>query len=103
MVISVAATGVVEAMHRDTFPLGFLGKQSVQRASEIVFDEDSQLWDLRIRVGSEFVPVNEARGFESYETARSVEVRWLELARLHGISPTSPDGVHILCMIRAAS
>ena len=100
MVVSFEPTGGVTAMHRDAFPLGFLGKQRIERASEIVFDEASQTWDLHVRVGSGFVPVSEARGFDTYDGARMMEVRWFEMSRLHGVDPTSEEGIKILSVLR---
>lgn len=103
MVVSFAASGAVSAMHRDSFPLGFLGSQRIERASEIIFDEVTQKWDLHVRVGDEFVPVQEAKGFDGYEGARGMEVRWFEMARLHGVAPTSAEGIQILNVLRSSS
>lgn len=102
MVLSFESNGSVSAMHRDAFSLGFLGRQRIERASEIIFDDATQKWDLHVRVGIDFVPVSEARGFEGYDEARSMEVRWFELARLHGVQPTSVEGIGILNYLRSA-
>lgn len=101
MVIDFRPDGAVEAMHRDRFSLAFLGKQTVKRASEILFDEDSQKWDIHLAQGDKFVRVEAARGFENYDDARKMEVRWLEYARLHDIEPTSEEGIKLLTVLRA--
>ncbi len=102
MVIDIGPTGSVEAMHRDAFNLDFLGKQTIQRASDIRFDSDTQKWDIFLAHGctDEFVGVNEAKGFATYEEARKMEVRWLEMARLHSVSPLSSEGISILNVLR---
>ena len=100
MVIDFRPTGEVEAMHRDKFNLSFLGKQTIQRASDIRFNDDSQQWDIHLAVAGEFVPVEAARGFDTYEEARKMEVRWLEMARLHDITPLSDEGTNLLRILR---
>lgn len=100
MVIDFRPDGAVEAMHRDKFNLSFLGKQTVKRASEIIFDDDTQKWDIHLAVGSDFVRIAEARGFENYDDARKMEVRWLEFARLHDFEPTSNEGINLLNVLR---
>lgn len=100
MVIDFRPDGAVEAMHRDRFNLGFLGKQSIKRASEILFDEETQAWDIHIAVGSEFILVEDAKGFADYDEARKMEVRWLEYCRLHDLEPTSTEGINLLKVLR---
>lgn len=104
MVIDVAVDGAVHAMHRENvLTLGFLGKQSIRRASDLVFNEDTQQFDIHLAAGNTFLPpVPEARGFPTYEAARQMEVRWLEMARLHGVPPASPEGRTLLSSLRAA-
>ncbi len=100
MVIDFRPDGAVEAMHRDRFNLGFLGKQQVSRASEIIFDENTQKWDIHVGVGDKFLLVEGAKGFENYDDARRYEVRWLEQCRLHDFEPTSTEGQRILAVLR---
>lgn len=105
MVIDFHATGGVEAMHReDVLPLGFLGAQEITRATDIRFDSAAQKWSIWLAApdGDGFCPpVSEcALGFDTYEYARTVEVAWLEKARLEGIAPGSVDGIRILRMVR---
>ena len=102
--ISFSADGTVQAMTReDLFPLGFLGKQRITRASELKFNEHTQDWGIHLAtdVEGEFAdPVDGATGFPTYEAARKAEVSWLEHSRLLNISPTSERGVQILKMVR---
>lgn len=101
-VIDFSASGEVSAMHRDEFPLGFLGRQTIARASEIMFDESTQLWDIWLIEGD---PVPRlaagARDFPTYDTARKAEVAWLEAARLNDVHPMSAQGLALLAAIRA--
>jgi len=103
LVIDFSPEGTAQAMHRDAFPLGFLGKQTIERASEIVFDEDTQLWDIKLpfaRYGGAFMTHPGARDFHGYDEARRVEVAWLDGCRLAGVSPFSEEGSNILSEIR---
>ena len=102
MVIDFMPEGTVEAMHRDTLNLGFLGRQSITRASDIRFNDDTQSWDIWLAEPGriEFVDVSEAHGFDSYEEARTMEVRWLELCRLHDLKPLTQEGRNLLVVLR---
>ncbi len=103
MVISFDQTGEVNAMHRDQFDLGFLGNQKIERASDIRFDEDSQLWDIWLLEGpGARLPriTSAARGFNTYEQARDVEVAWLEGVALLGVEAISDRGIQLLRDIR---
>lgn len=103
MVIDFRPDGGVEAMHRDTFPLGFLGKQAIRRASDIRHQESDDTWTIFLATDKpeEFVEVPQARGFPTYEAARRMEVRWLEYARLHQVHPMSTEGLALLNVLRA--
>lgn len=100
LVISFDPSGAVEAMHLDTFDLGFLGNKQVSRASEIKFNETTQKWDILVPLeGQESQPVETwqavvdgAKGFSGYEEARQVEVAWFNAARLEGVHPLSSRG-----------
>jgi hypothetical protein len=101
IVIDFAPDGAVEAMHRDEFDLGFLGAKSIARASEIEFNEETQLWDIwLIRPGKPRWLSQEARGFSAYDVARSVEVAWLDRCRAEGVEPTEGEGCEILHVLR---
>lgn len=103
MVIDFAPTGAVQAMHRENvLNLAFLGKQKIVRATDIRFDTDSQKWGIWPRKpgaeAEDFMPppCDAATGFDSYESARDVEIRWLEQCRLLGVEPSSDSGTLVL-------
>lgn len=103
MVIDFTKDGGVEAMYRDAFPLGFLGEQQVARASDIKHNQATQKWDIHLADPlnpEKFVFVREATGFDGYDEARKMEVKWLETCRLQGIVPLSADGRRILTVLR---
>ncbi len=96
MVIAFDEEGGAEAMHRDQFPLGFLGKQKIERASDIKFNEDTQTWTIWL-LGKYGPMTNEAaEGFATYDTARDAEVGWLENCSLNGVEPLSRLGITLL-------
>lgn len=104
-VIEFRPNGAVEAMHReDMLPLGFLGAMSIQRASDIRFNTETQLWGICIANtdGTFADPLPYADDFKTYETARDNEVMWFEEARLMGVAPGSPDGHLIIRAMRIA-
>lgn len=106
MVIDINRDGGVQSMYReDALQLGSLGHQSIQRASDLVFHEDTQ--DFAIHLASGHAsgghfspPVPEATGFPTYQAAREMEVRWLEMARLHDVAPASREGRCLLAHLR---
>ncbi len=109
MVVTFAPTGEVSAMHRDAFSLSFLGKQEVKRASEITFNEDTQLWDVYLPTGAQvhdgdawFSPAR-ARGFETYNGARAFEVRWLEACALYSVDPLGKEGIEAASKLRGVA
>lgn len=91
MVFDVGVDGSVEGLHHDEFPLQFLGKAKVVRASEIIFNEDSQLWDV-ILPGASQPACESCAGFPSYNTARQFEVSWLNACRVSAVRPASDMG-----------
>lgn len=109
MVVSFSEEGEATALHREQFPLGFLGKQKIERASDIRFNDTTQLWDIYLLdpeglvdiMGDRFHLVPQARGFASYDQARDVEVVWLENCALMGVSPFHPLGIEALLAARA--
>lgn len=106
IVISFGPTGVVQGLHRDEFPLDFLGRQKVERASEIKFDDDAQSWTVWFpREGDtrDYATDPSFAGFDSYSGARSFEVEYLNRCRLEGIAPLSEEGVTLAGALRAAT
>ncbi len=100
MVLTFNDQGEVEALHRDQFNLGFLGKQKIERASDIKFNEDTQAWTIWL-LGKYGPMTNEAaEGFETYDQARDAEVAWLEYSAMNGFEPSSPLGIAALQAIR---
>lgn len=101
LVISFAPTGTVTALHMDAFDLGFLGRKDTYRQTDIVFNSSTQLWDL-VYLEDGHSPHCDSRleGFESYETARQVEVRWLNACRLASLNPVGIVGLDIMSDIR---
>lgn len=103
MVIDFLPSGAVEAMHRENvLDLAFLGPQEIERATDIRFEAVSQSWGLWLSDGrGDFTPPCEgAKGFPTYEEARTVEVAWLERCRLHERDPASHAGQLILAILR---
>ncbi len=107
MVITFDPNGSVQAMHRDQFNLGFLGKQQIERASEIFFNEVSQAWGVMLPREVEGRRIfdqtcDAANGFADYNDARAFEVEWLERCALEGLDPMTYGGIGIARDIRAA-
>ena len=89
-VIIIGTTGAVKSMHNDRFNLGFLGQQFIDRASDIRFNEVTQSWGIWFKVRGDFHPpaLPSHYGFDSYETARQVEVRIMNESLKTGRCPT---------------
>lgn len=97
-VVQVSAAGVLNGLHFDDFDLGQFGKKSVARASEIFFNEDSQLWDIQLPYQDK--PFPEARGFGSYDEARRFEVEWLQECMIRGVDADSRPGAAVCRILR---
>jgi hypothetical protein len=101
LVIDFKNTGAVEALHMDGFDLGFLGDKTVYRQTDIVFDDEVQLWDLVYLQGGATRFYDAAlQGFPSYEIARGYEVAWLNDCRLIGCDPVSDTGLAAMVELR---
>lgn len=99
MVIDFTPEGTVEAMCREgVLDLGFLGRQTISRATDIRFDAETQTWEIWPAVNGQFVRLerDSARGFQQYEEARNAEVAWLERCRLNDLDPLSDEGQQVL-------
>lgn len=103
LVIDFKNDGSVASLHTDAFDLGFLGDKKVYRQTDIVFNSDTQLWDMDYLINGNpqyrFIG-QELSGFESYETARAYEVRWLNACRLAGMNPASNMALCLMKQIR---
>ena len=102
MVITIGATGEVDAMHRDGFDIGFLGRQKITRASEIIFNEETQLWDVWPLTpdGTSFVHTHHTRGFADYNSGRKFEVALFEACALASVGWCSSRGIEIATELR---
>ena len=99
IVINITPGGVVSGMHRDELSLAFLGKQKIERASDIRFDEVAQNWRIHLADGhtaetneQKFCIVHSVGGFASYNEARDFEVRWLNECMKMQVAPLSTAG-----------
>ena len=92
-VIVIGPSGVVKSMHNDKFSMGFLGNQTIERASDIRFDSETQAWGIWFNVDGEFVqPARPSHsGFNSYESARDHEVQVMNESLKTGLCPTEID------------
>ncbi len=91
MVFSINRFGATEGLHFDQFDLGFLGDKRVHRASEIIFNEQEQHWEVWLPLA----PTPSAIGFQGYDEAREFEVLWLQECRRRGIEPYEGEGQDI--------
>lgn len=109
LVITITPEGSVESLHMDAFPLSFLGRMQIERASTIEFDGARQSFFVRLTEAASplhacqpYDGIECARGFQGYDEARAFEVEWLtETAKL-SIDPLSPEGIEIACKLRFA-
>ncbi len=102
LVLDIQPDGRTSGIHTDDFDLGFLGKKSVRRQSEIVFNEGTEGWDIMYLTydagGSITAPP--LLGFASYRQAIRLEVDWLNACREVGVYPASEYGLSIALQIR---
>lgn len=98
IVIDLSAGGQAQALHMDEFPLGFLGKMRMERASNLVFNESTQLWDVVLPQAT----TARASGFRSYELARDFEVEFLQTCRTLRVDPASEKADKYVTILRPA-
>ena len=67
IVIDCKNDGTVSGMHFDEFDLGFLGKKTVRRASEIIHNPETDLWDILLP--TQITPPSSGRRFSLMELA----------------------------------
>lgn len=105
MVLTISGSGKVESIYSEEFNLGFLGDQRVFRQTDIVFDVDTQKWDIHylnaqgVRVFGDAAPLV-LSGFQWYEEARKFEVDWLNACRAAGIVAGSAEGLALAKKMR---
>lgn len=76
-VINFTEDGKVTTLHVDSIDAILseeLGNKSVNRATDIVYNETTQSWDIGLILGGRTIFVTPLKGFSSYEGARQVEV-----------------------------
>ena len=89
-VISVGPDGTIKSLYLDTMPLKSLGRQQVDRATDIVHNNDTQCFDVYL-LPDRHITVS-AVGFAEYEHARTYEVTLLNICRLAQVEPSSKQG-----------
>lgn len=90
-VIAIGPSGQVKSMHSDKFSLGFLGTQTIDRASDIRWDESKQQWGIWFNVNGTFCePRMQYEGFDSYEAARDFEVGVMNECLREQMEPFNP-------------
>lgn len=110
LVIEITLAGSVRAMHSDEFPLSFLGKMSVRRQTEIVYEPDMETWRiiyieddasrLPIKTQAESLVTGLLSGFLSYELAIDFEKHWINKCRKKGVCPISDEGYRVAKILR---
>lgn len=105
MVLTISDSGKVESIYSEEFNLGFLGDQRVFRQTDIVFDVDTQKWDIHylnaqgVRVFGDASPLM-LSGFQWYEEARRFEVSWLNACRESGVQAGTHEGLALAHKMR---
>lgn len=99
MVFDFSGSGTVEGLHFDSFDLGFLGDKTISRASEIIFNEDDQNWNILLP-GKQLPECSAVEGFDTYDEARKFEVAWLQECRKAFVKPDTKDGWVIATQLR---
>jgi len=85
-IIDFNIDGSVESLYHDEFSLKHLGKVSIERASHVVFDEPSQLWDVIPTLIKRYDPLPEVySGWSTYAKAVKFEVSIFNALREHSI------------------
>ena len=117
----------VSALHMDEFPLSFLGRMKIDRASTIDFNDETQLFDINLKTATRFdvrqvqgklriftysrgrrksEPLGdypaEALGFIGYDEAREYEVAWIQECKKVGVDPLEPEGIEIIQCLRVS-
>lgn len=95
LVLSFDSDGRVAGLHMDQFDLSFLGRKTVKRQTDILFDPDTQQWGIHYLDEGASTYIKEIGTCPTYEEARKREVEWLNRCRLQGVPPTSEQGLSI--------
>ena len=89
-VISISPNGTVQSLYLDNMPLKALGRQQVERATDIAHNNDTQCFDVYLLPDRHLT--DSAKGFVEYEHARKFEVTLLNICRLAQVTPQSTLG-----------
>lgn len=96
-IIRVDRYGTVRALHYDDMDLGFLGPKQIGRASEIMFNDQTQSFYV------EFPQLKDGArqpgfvcGFKGYDDARAFEVMLLETCAKNHVNPAYEGGFYRL-------
>lgn len=117
IVIDIGQGGQTSALHMDEFPLSFLGRMEIGRASTIDFNPETQLFDVSLKDATNYIVDNNtvyhrigggyqcgypeaACGFTGYDEARRFEVDWIQECRKLGVDPLDPEGIEIIQRLR---
>lgn len=101
-VMTIKSDGEISMLQSDKFDIRFLGKMVMERASNIVFDYDDQMYRILIAEREDEPHPDELRRFPLYEDAKSFEVMYLQSARMCNYDPLSPVMAALAPDIRAA-
>ena len=124
IVINISPEGQTSALHMDEFPLSFLGRMEIDRASTIDFNPETQLFDINLKnatkyqIGPASCPPHSrgiydgrfyaghypesARGFAGYDEARCYEVSWIQECMKLGVDPLDPEGIEVINALRVS-
>ena len=113
----------VSALHMDEFPLSFLGRMEIGRASTIDFNPETQRFDINLKEATrhtvvEMVLTHQLRiegnpertsypeaacGFAGYDEARGFEVAWIQECMKRGVDPLDSEGIEVINELRLSS
>ena len=87
-VVSIAPHGATKSMHSDEFSLEFLGEQNIERVSEILWNKQTQTWDIHfVDDAVDGPPAPEYSGFRRYDEARAFEVQIMNFCLENSVGP----------------
>ena len=101
-VMTIKSDGETSMLQSDKFDIRFLGRMKMERASNIVFDYDDQMYRILIAEREDEKHPDELRNFPLYDEAKTFEVMYLQSARLLNLDPLSEPMHAIAPTIRGA-
>jgi len=105
ILIDINGAGAMHSLHFEEMPLLPFGKAEIKRATDIKFNSDTQLWDIRLLDHNE-QPIHHypdhLLAFVGYEEARSHEVRYLQACRVQGVGVVSQAADDLGATLREA-